>query len=151
MAGGSITFYGRWNLFWNRKCLVILPSSFYFLEGLNHIKLPDGEGWRRVCWYFTHCLWVWSSGFMLRGGSPRRKGEVESTLPAALGCFAWNQANLCCTKLLSCAEKQAPDELILCLHDDNQRLGRQPRGETSGWCRLLSFTCTPEPTHSFAA
>lgn len=45
-----------------------------------------------------------------------------------VGRTAWNPANLCCTKLLSCAQKPAPGELILSLSDDNQHLGCQPWG-----------------------
>lgn len=145
MAGGSITFYGRWNLFWNRKCLEILPSSFYFLEGLNHRKQPDREGRGGSAVFHPPPLGPEVRIYANRGGGP---GEKERRSPhCQFGCCAWNQANLYCTKLLSSAEKQAPDELILCLRDDNQRLGCQPRAETTSCCYLFSFTCAPEPTH----
>lgn len=63
-----------------------------------------------------------------RGGDSQ-EGRSGGALPASrVGYSAWIPANLYCTKLLSCAEKRAPDELILSLPDDNQHLGCQPWG-----------------------
>lgn len=83
-----------------------------------------------------------------RGAEPRQERCDGAHVASRFGRFAWNQENLSRTKLLSCAEKQAPDELILCLCDDNQRLGWRPRRKTTSCCSSLSLTCAPEPAHA---
>lgn len=72
-----------------------------------------------------------------RGGDSQEGRGGGALVASRVGYSVWNPANLCCTKLLSCAEKQAPDELILSLLVIISAWAASHGGTTSCCCSSL--------------